>query len=334
MSRIIGDRTGKSTLDEMMEVSRMRNRDVAEEERLEQIEAEKRAKEEAERRAMEKAMKEEARNTMPADIPIKEEPEVFNGDEKLMKKAREIADKFSKEEWLSRERITADCQGYWLYKHKPEPGWGIHLLDNASMALLNMLTGSITGYTETMKGINTFFPRRTTFFRRKETYYPSFTYGNVSEEAREYSIEANAMMAVLHLTSGSKWNAKTLLEIIEKKSKPQGTLLMTKGDSYLNVTGNLLTAIAYAGIDEKEIAFDIFNEAKEQAGRCIRNYAAKAMLSKVLGMDTQVYYHEMITGLVPAQWDGDQPIYSNALVACAWAVIGGKELFPKNGASI
>ena len=37
MNRIIGNRTGKSALDEMEEVARARNADVAEEERLERI---------------------------------------------------------------------------------------------------------------------------------------------------------------------------------------------------------------------------------------------------------------------------------------------------------
>jgi hypothetical protein len=332
MTRIIGSKA-TSTLDEMIEVSRQRNKDVAEEERLEQIEAEKRAKEDTERRAREKAMKEEARNAMPADIPIvEEEPAIFNGNEMLMKKARETADKFSKEKYCEMQQLNEYSEGYWIYKHKPEPGWGYHLVDNASMALLHVLLENKTGYTETMKGINKFFPIRKTFWRKRDTYYPS-GHGLFCDTV-EYSFDANAMMAVLHLATGRKSNAKSLLEIIEKKSKKQGSLLMTKGDSYLHVTGNLLAAIAYAGIDEKERAFDIFNEAKEHESRCIRNYAAKAMLSKVLGMYTQGYYHQLMTGLVPAQWDGDWPVYSNALVACAWAVIGGKELFPKNGVSI
>ena len=59
---------------------------------------------------------------------------------------------------------------------------GLHLLDNASMALLHVLLENKTGYKETMKGINRFFPRKTTFFRKRETYYPSHTYGNVCEE--------------------------------------------------------------------------------------------------------------------------------------------------------
>ncbi|MFA5887565.1 MAG: hypothetical protein WC852_02550 [Candidatus Nanoarchaeia archaeon] len=46
MSRIIGDRKEKSTLDEMEEVARARNKDVAEDERLEAL---RKAKEEAER---------------------------------------------------------------------------------------------------------------------------------------------------------------------------------------------------------------------------------------------------------------------------------------------
>ncbi|MFA5887562.1 MAG: hypothetical protein WC852_02535, partial [Candidatus Nanoarchaeia archaeon] len=49
MNRIIGDRKEKSALDEMEEVARQRNRDVAEEERLEKMEAARRAREEAER---------------------------------------------------------------------------------------------------------------------------------------------------------------------------------------------------------------------------------------------------------------------------------------------
>ena len=44
MSRIIGDRT-KSALDEMEEVARERNRDVAEEDRLERIEEERERRE-------------------------------------------------------------------------------------------------------------------------------------------------------------------------------------------------------------------------------------------------------------------------------------------------
>ena len=49
MTRIIGDRRGKSALDEMEEVARERNADVAEEERMEKLEAARRAREEAER---------------------------------------------------------------------------------------------------------------------------------------------------------------------------------------------------------------------------------------------------------------------------------------------
>jgi hypothetical protein len=66
-NRIIGDRTGKSTLDEMMEVSRARNEEVAEEER---IEAERKAKREADRikKEAEKAIREkEKRDNVPGD---------------------------------------------------------------------------------------------------------------------------------------------------------------------------------------------------------------------------------------------------------------------------
>ncbi|MFH1066230.1 MAG: hypothetical protein V1734_07000, partial [Nanoarchaeota archaeon] len=48
MTRIIGDRR-ENTLDEMEEVARERNRDVAEEERQEKLEAARRAREEAEK---------------------------------------------------------------------------------------------------------------------------------------------------------------------------------------------------------------------------------------------------------------------------------------------
>ncbi|MFA5887566.1 MAG: hypothetical protein WC852_02555 [Candidatus Nanoarchaeia archaeon] len=48
MSRIIGDRREKSALDEMEEIARARNADVAEEERMEKLEDARRAKEEAE----------------------------------------------------------------------------------------------------------------------------------------------------------------------------------------------------------------------------------------------------------------------------------------------
>ena len=47
MNRIIGDRK-ENILDEMEEVARARNKDVAEEERLEKLEAARRAREEAE----------------------------------------------------------------------------------------------------------------------------------------------------------------------------------------------------------------------------------------------------------------------------------------------
>jgi hypothetical protein len=49
MSGLIGDRTKKSALDEMEEVARARNKDVAEEEKLEIIAAERRAKERTEK---------------------------------------------------------------------------------------------------------------------------------------------------------------------------------------------------------------------------------------------------------------------------------------------
>ena len=66
MNRIIGNRTGKSALDEMEEVARARNADVAEEERLERIEAERKAVEDAERKS-----KEKERKAMPAVIRLK-----------------------------------------------------------------------------------------------------------------------------------------------------------------------------------------------------------------------------------------------------------------------
>ena len=242
MNRIIGNRTGKSALDEMEEVARARNADVAEEERLERIEAERKAVEDAERKS-----KEKERKAMPAVIPVKEEPEVFNGDEMLIKKARETAGKFSEEKYCEKQPLNDYSPGYWLYNHQPEPGWGLHLLDNASMALLHVLLENKTGYKETMKGINRFFPRKTTFFRKRETYYPSHTYGNVCEEPSGYSLEANALMAVLHIAEGSRRygeempfrvanirSAQTLLEIIEKKSKTQDSFLMTKGNSYID----------------------------------------------------------------------------------------------------
>ena len=141
MARIIGNRTGKSALDEMEEVARARNADVAEEERLERIEAERKAVEDAERKS-----KEKERKAMPAVIPVKEEPEVFNGDEMLIKKARETAGKFSEEKYCEKQPLNDYSPGYWLYNHQPEPGWGLHLLDNASMALLHVLLENKTGY--------------------------------------------------------------------------------------------------------------------------------------------------------------------------------------------
>ena len=78
MSRIIGDRT-RNTLDEMEEVARARNKDVAEEERLEALRKAKEAdrrKQEDERKAGEEAEKVEAPSE-PVTIP---EGKIITGD--------------------------------------------------------------------------------------------------------------------------------------------------------------------------------------------------------------------------------------------------------------
>lgn len=80
MNRIIGDRKEKSALDEMEEVARARNRDVAEEDRLEAL---RKAKEEADRRKQEderRAREETEKVEAPSEPVIIPEGKIIPGD--------------------------------------------------------------------------------------------------------------------------------------------------------------------------------------------------------------------------------------------------------------
>ena len=130
MNRIIGDRREKSALDKMEEVARQRNRDVAEEDRLEAQESKEKKSLFVEKPAKNKIEPLAAEVPVKSIIPIPAPSSVIH-----MAKARNIADV---EKEIGFIRRPEHSMGYRFYKCYPNSTQAIHATaDNAAMAMLN-----------------------------------------------------------------------------------------------------------------------------------------------------------------------------------------------------
>jgi hypothetical protein len=346
MVRIIGDRKEKSALDEMEEVARARNRDVAEEERLD---------------ALRKARGEDKEKPSPAGIPAKEEPEPLAAEVPLgpaipcvppppnfiyMKKARDIADTIENE--IGFVRRPAHSMGYRLYKYGQNSTESdtCYTADNAAMAMLHKLTGKKDEYSETIEGIKKCIDRKPSFWRSKPTYY---NFSDNPLKNKEYSLEANAMMAILAGANNNE-EAALLVRIAEKKSRQDGWLL--SGRCGIDTAANVLMALAYSRIGNVDCSTSMRHHIKEKVmcrikggysannashTASVQANAAMAMLEVYFGEKKEaedlIDLIETSPSLFPraslfknSAMDDTSPVYTNALLGCAYAMLGGARI--------
>ena len=343
MNRIIGDRREKSALDKMEEVARQRNRDVAEEDRLEAQGKVKRKEEPfVEKPAKNKIEPLAAEVPVGPIIPIPAPSSVIH-----MAKARNIADTVEKE--IGFIRRPEHSMGYRLYKCYPNSTISdtCYTADNAAMAMLNSLIRKKDEYSETMEGINKSICRKSSFWRSKPAYY---NFCDNPLENKVYSLEANAMMAILHIAKNDRDIASQLVRIIEKKTKKTDALLRHNGE--ISTTENALMAIIYESIGDTARAENMKQEifyknlhdvngyylSDKQRIVSVRANASMAILNIMLG---NIQRAEAIINIIElygtkvcnsalfknTKADNSWPVYTNALVGCAHAMLGGGKLF-------